>query len=928
MKWRRFAFTLRWTWAYGRDYARICVEFLLGPGVCLPVSGRARSRARVVPGSKSDPIDRKPRSRVSVRRRLLGAASSTPRARLVKLMQSPSGLTVLDAPRGFGKTALAGLWLSAPAPLPNRPVVWVPAPDAPTNHIDYWDKALTVIQDSCEAVPRLADNHAYPERKMREYLAASTVPFVVVFNRVDLIEGHGLGERLTALIDDVPGLKIIVTLQDRASVEVLDNVRIEESLTVDDLRYTPDEAVALFSGAGIAVPADVVHSICGRLAGVPALMKVAVDVVSGLPERSRSREIIMQRIDLALYGYTKRQVPPKAARTELSNFTLRIAAARTVTVATAQLLVPGVDVAPLMNRLESSALLFRDRHRENWYFPPAVREALMRIDDETGGASRERLLLLSRYCLDHGDIADAVHYAIDAQDWSEVAAILSRHWADLLVAHSGLLRKAMWSMPEEIMSASRSMQVGRDMLEFRLRTPSVDLDTYNTESSELADVAAMTDVLAQLNSGTVQVIVLRASGEHGRSADVARTLVDIADYLDVGRIDEFRSQLPALRLIWGVAFQLVGNVDDAATQLAIAYQDALHSGPRFVARHSAGNAALNEVLRGRLSEASQWLLAEGVEPDVPGWLGPPSHIGGAIARLLIALDTLDLSAAAAAIEILDGISPAGDVWAFEAYARTRWALARRDPFAGLVTLQRAGAANEPPVNCGVSSGAAMLSAARIDLLLAAGEGAKAIGEAAVLGDHLPIVQVSAARAYFLTGNPERALQLCRAIDWSADFYPRVHTEAKLVETAAYHSLGEWSDAGDSWSRACELVERTGALSAFSTIPRRVIEDLETRAPSRSSSVVAFLESEAVEMYPPTIERLVLSRREAEVLRGLSDGLPIADIARKLFVTQNTMKSHIRRLYRKLGVHSRDEAVAAAHRLSLLGAEPVRQRFSP
>jgi LuxR family maltose regulon positive regulatory protein len=34
------------------------------------------------------------------------------------------------------------------------------------------------------------------------------------------------------------------------------------------------------------------------------------------------------------------------------------------------------------------------------------------------------------------------------------------------------------------------------------------------------------------------------------------------------------------------------------------------------------------------------------------------------------------------------------------------------------------------------------------------------------------------------------------------------------------------------------------------------------------------------------------------------------------------------LYRKLGVHSRDEAVAAAHRHSLLDVEPERQRSSP
>lgn len=873
-------------------------------------------------------MDRKNRSRVSVRRRLLGATSSTPRARLVKLMQSPSGLTVLDAPRGFGKTALAGLWLSAPAPLPNRPVVWVPAPDARTNHVDYWDRALTVIQDSCEAVPRLAADHQHPEREMREYLAASTVPFVVVFNRVDLIEGDGLGERLTALIDEVPGLKIIVTLQDRASVEVLDNVPIDEYLSVDDLRFTPDEAVTLFSGAGIVLPSNDVHSICQRLAGVPALMKLAVEVVNGLPERSRSREMIRQRIDLALYGYTKRQVPPGAENSELARFTRQLAPARTVTVEIAQLLAPGIDVVPLLNRLESTGVLFHDRQLPHWHCAPAVRDALMRIDDEAGGASGERLLLLSRYCLERSDIAGAVHYAIDAQAWAEVADILNRHWADLLVDHAGLLRKAMWSMPAEIMGANHSMRVGRDMLELRLRTPSSDYGSRGAAASEFVDVDAATDALVRLNSGTVQIVVLRASGEYRRSADVARNLVRIADNLSVAQIGDFRSQLPALRLIWGVAFQLVGSVDDAATQLAIAYRDSLEHGPRFVSRHSAGNAALDAALRGNLLEASQWLRVEGDFPDVAGWLGPPSHIGGAIARVLVALDTLDFAAAAAAVEVLDGISPAGDVWAFGAYARTRWSLARRDPFTGLVTLQRAGAANESPVTCDASSGAAFLSAARIDLLLAAGEGGKATDEAAVLGSRMPIVQVSAARAYLLTGNPERALRMCREIDWSADFYPRVRVEATLVEAAAYHSVGEWSDAVDSWSRACELVEQTGALSAFSTIPRRVIEDLESRAQSREPSVVAFLESEAVEIYPATIERLVLSRREAEVLRGLSDGLPIADIARKLFVTQNTMKSHVRRLYRKLGVHSRDEAVAAAHRLSLLDVEPERQRSSP
>ncbi|YCN57105.1 response regulator transcription factor [Rhodococcus erythropolis] len=63
----------------------------------------------------------------------------------------------------------------------------------------------------------------------------------------------------------------------------------------------------------------------------------------------------------------------------------------------------------------------------------------------------------------------------------------------------------------------------------------------------------------------------------------------------------------------------------------------------------------------------------------------------------------------------------------------------------------------------------------------------------------------------------------------------------------------------------------------------------------------------------------MTKREMDVLVELGLGIPIGEIARKLFVSNNTLKSHLRALYRKLGAHSREEAVAAAHRHNLLGS---------
>ncbi|AOS64583.1 response regulator [Actinoalloteichus hymeniacidonis] len=55
----------------------------------------------------------------------------------------------------------------------------------------------------------------------------------------------------------------------------------------------------------------------------------------------------------------------------------------------------------------------------------------------------------------------------------------------------------------------------------------------------------------------------------------------------------------------------------------------------------------------------------------------------------------------------------------------------------------------------------------------------------------------------------------------------------------------------------------------------------------------------------------LSRREIEVLQLVADGLSNAEIARRLFLTQATVKSHLVHVYGKLGVDSRTAAVAAA-----------------
>ena len=61
----------------------------------------------------------------------------------------------------------------------------------------------------------------------------------------------------------------------------------------------------------------------------------------------------------------------------------------------------------------------------------------------------------------------------------------------------------------------------------------------------------------------------------------------------------------------------------------------------------------------------------------------------------------------------------------------------------------------------------------------------------------------------------------------------------------------------------------------------------------------------------------LSEREAQILSYVAKGFSFGDICWLLGITANTVKTHVNRIYRKLAVHSRAQAVYEATRLGLI-----------
>lgn len=67
------------------------------------------------------------------------------------------------------------------------------------------------------------------------------------------------------------------------------------------------------------------------------------------------------------------------------------------------------------------------------------------------------------------------------------------------------------------------------------------------------------------------------------------------------------------------------------------------------------------------------------------------------------------------------------------------------------------------------------------------------------------------------------------------------------------------------------------------------------------------------------EKEILSPREIEVLTLLGEGLANRAIAKNLFVSENTVKYHVRNILQKLGAQNRTEAVAHAMRVGLIAS---------
>jgi LuxR family maltose regulon positive regulatory protein len=185
------------------------------------------------------------------------------------------------------------------------------------------------------------------------------------------------------------------------------------------------------------------------------------------------------------------------------------------------------------------------------------------------------------------------------------------------------------------------------------------------------------------------------------------------------------------------------------------------------------------------------------------------------------------------------------------------------------------------------------------------EAALALAEERGLAEHwaTTLARVVRGRALERRDRPaEAAQEIDRGVELSQRGVATLEIAyARLAQAGARRLRGDADGAADAVHHARAVIDRCAEPGILREMLARVERGLHLAARASSDPGTGF----------------ALSERELRVLRLLPGELTQRGIADALFVSVNTVKTHARSIYRKLGVASRDEAVARARGLGLL-----------
>jgi LuxR family transcriptional regulator, maltose regulon positive regulatory protein len=179
-----------------------------------------------------------------------------------------------------------------------------------------------------------------------------------------------------------------------------------------------------------------------------------------------------------------------------------------------------------------------------------------------------------------------------------------------------------------------------------------------------------------------------------------------------------------------------------------------------------------------------------------------------------------------------------------------------------------------------------------------------------------------ARVHLCSGRPDRAATVLAGAP-TEPLRVRSEIERMLLQARINLQLGNPAAAEHSLERAIDTGRPERFIRVFREEPKQIVATLSRICSHRGDSYIdALLAKTATETGSPagsgpTQVLEPLTERERELVVFLPSHLTQSEIARKMYISSNTVKTHMKGLYRKLGATSRAEAVELAQACGLL-----------
>ena len=846
-------------------------------------------------------------------------------------------MTLISAPAGFGKTTLVGEWIDDCG----RPTAWVSLDEGdnePARFLTYLAAALqTIAPNIGEGVLGVLQSPQPPPTEviltaLLNEIATLPEDFVLVLDDYHVVDARPVDDVLTFLIEHLPPRMHLVVATREDPQLPLARLRARDQLVevrAADLRFTPEETADFLSRVmGLGLSAEEIVALEARTEGWIAGLQMAalsmqgrVDTNSFIESFTGSHRFVLDYLVEEVLSRQSENVQAFLLRTSILD---RMCG----TLCDAVLLdasTPGQETLEYLERANLFVIPLDNERR--WYryhhlFAELLRQRLQRNAGSSAGDAgwngAELHVRASQWYEDNRLEIEAFHHAVAADDVGRAARLVGGEgmplifrgaaapvlsWLESLPKTELDSRPSLW-----IIGASASLFVSQTAsVEPKLRAAEEALQSVEPDQKTrdlIGHIASIRATLAvtQHQAETIMVQSRRA-----------------LEYLHPGNLPVRTATTWTL----GYAYHLQGDRAAArqAYTEAIAASEAIgHDIITIMATIGLGNIQETQNQLHEAVHTYERVLQVVGDPPLP--VACEAHLG--LARVFYEWNDLDAAEQhgqqavhlARQFENIIDRSVACEVFL------ARLKLAQRDVAGAEAILAEA---SQTASQHDFVDRMPEVAAARVLVLI---HQDNLTAAARLTENHeLPISQ---ARIHLAQGDPSVALSVVEPWHRQAESnaWGDERLKAMVLQAVLHHAHDEDDEAVRLLGEALALVEPESFTRTF-VDEGKPMADLLSEAVARGVMPVyarklldafdaGLQESEDGSYLPPTGSLIEpLSQRELEVLQLIAQGLSNRQIGERLFLALDTVKGHNRRIFGKLLVKRRTEAVAKARSLGVL-----------